>query len=143
VVRMRFGVVLGQGGALSKMLAPFRLGLGGPIGSGTQWMSWIHIDDAADLILFAMQNNSIRGAMNATAPQPVTNAMFTRELAAALHRPAFLPVPALALRVMFGEMSEIILGGQRVVPQAALASGFQFKFPQVRPALENVLAGAA
>jgi uncharacterized protein (TIGR01777 family) len=140
VVRLRLGVVLGPGGALSKMLPPFRFGVGGRISSGQQWMSWIHIDDAVSLILFAIQNASVTAAVNATAPQPVTNLEFTRELAAALHRPAILPVPRFALKLLFGEMADVVLASQRVVPKAALLAGFRFQYPQLRPALANVLA---
>ncbi|MBZ5610663.1 MAG: TIGR01777 family oxidoreductase [Acidobacteriia bacterium] len=140
VVRLRLGVVLGQGGALAKMLPPFRLGVGGRIGSGRQWMSWIHIEDAANLVLFAIENPLLHGPVNATAPNPVTNREFTRELAAALHRPAVLPVPRVALRLLFGEMSDVVLASQRVVPQSAERAGFHFQYPELAPALANVLA---
>jgi uncharacterized protein (TIGR01777 family) len=141
VVPLRFGVVLGKdGGALPKMLPPFRLGLGGRLASGQQWMSWIHVDDVIGLIRFALENSTVRGPMNATAPQPATNAEFTRELAAALHRPAILPVPRLALKLLFGEMAEVILGSQRVIPQAARSAGFQFEYPELRPALVRLLS---
>lgn len=140
VARLRFGVILGRnGGALAKMLTPFRLGLGGRIGSGRQWMSWIHIDDVTGLILLALTDGSVRGAVNATAPEPVTNAEFTRELAATLHRPAIFPVPKLALKVLFGEMAEVILGGQRVLPEAAKSFGFKFEYPQLGAALERLV----
>lgn len=140
VVRLRFGVILGRdGGALVKMLLPFRLGVGGRIGSGRQWMSWIHIDDVIGLILFALTDGRVREALNATAPEPVTNAEFTRELASALHRPAIFPVPKVALKVLFGEMAGVILGSQRVLPEAAKNAGFKFEYPQLRPALERLL----
>jgi hypothetical protein len=141
VVPLRFGVVLGKdGGALPKMLPPFRLGLGGRLSSGQQWMSWIHVDDVIGLIRFALENSAVRGALNATALQPVTNAEFTRELAAALHRPAVFPVPGLALKLLFGEMAEVILGSQRVVPRAALSAGFRFEYPELRGALARLLS---
>jgi uncharacterized protein len=140
VVNLRFGVVLGNGGALAKMLPPFKLGIGGRLGSGTQWTSWIHIDDAVKLILFAMENGQVRGALNATAPNPVTNAQFTRELARVLHRPAIFPVPPFALRLMFGEMAGVILASQRVLPAAAQAAGFQFRYSDLPSALANLLA---
>jgi uncharacterized protein len=140
VVQLRFGVVLGLGGALAKMLPPFRLGIGGRIGSGRQWMSWIHIEDAANLVLFALRNEAVRGPVNATAPNPVTNAEFTRELGAVLHRPAVLPVPRVALKILFGEMSEMVLASQRVVPAAAERAGFHFEYPELAPALANLLA---
>jgi uncharacterized protein (TIGR01777 family) len=141
VVPLRFGVVLGNGGgALAKMLPPFRLGLGGRLSSGQQWMSWIHVDDVIGLIRFALPNTHVRGPMNATSPQPVTNAEFTRELAAALHRPAIFPVPRFALKLLFGEMAEVILGSQRVIPMAAQSAGFQFQYPELRPALARLLS---
>ena len=141
VVPLRFGIVLGAGGgALAKMLPPFRLGLGGPLASGRQWMSWIHIDDLIGLIRFALENPAVRGPMNATVPQPATNSQFTRELAAVLHRPAVLPVPRFALKLLFGEMAEAILASQRVLPQAAQLAGFQFQYPQLGPALARLLS---
>jgi uncharacterized protein len=141
VVPLRFGVVLGKdGGALAKMLTPFRFGLGGRLASGQQWMSWIHVDDVIGLIRFALENSTIRGPMNATAPQPVPNVEFTKELAAALHRPAIFPVPRFALKLLFGEMAEVILGSQRVIPQAARSAGFQFEYPELRPALLRLLS---
>jgi uncharacterized protein (TIGR01777 family) len=142
VVSLRFGMVLGPGGALAKLLPPFRLGAGGRLGSGQQWMSWIHIDDVAGLILFAMENAAgapLSGAVNATAPHPVTNDEFTRRLAAVLHRPAMFPVPAFALKLLFGEMSEVLLDSQRVLPAAAQTAGFHFQYPQLSAALENLL----
>jgi uncharacterized protein (TIGR01777 family) len=141
VVPLRFGVVLGQdGGALAKMLTPFRLGVGGRLASGQQWMSWIHVDDVIGLIRFSLDNSAVREPMNATSPQPVTNAEFTKELAAVLHRPAIFPVPELALNLLFGEMAEVILGSQRVLPKAAQSAGFQFQYPELRPALIRLLS---
>jgi uncharacterized protein (TIGR01777 family) len=140
VVNLRFGVVLGNGGALAKMLPPFKLGIGGQLGSGNQWTSWIHIDDAVNLILFALENGQVRRAVNATAPHPVTNAQFTRELARVLHRPAIFPVPPFALRLMFGEMADVVLASQRVLPAAAQAAGFEFRYGDLPSALANLLA---
>jgi hypothetical protein len=138
VVNLRIGVVLGHGGgALARMLPPFRMGLGGPIGSGNQWMSWVHRDDLVALIRFAAELPALQGPVNATAPNPVTNAVFTRELAAALRRPAFLPTPPAVLRLLFGEMAEVLLASQRVVPVAAESAGFRFRYPQVGMALRN------
>ncbi len=135
----RIGVVLGRdGGALKQMLLPFKLGVGGRIGSGKQWMSWIHLDDLISLVLFALENPKVAGPVNATAPNPVTNAEFTRELARALHRPAIFPVPAIALKLMFGQMAEVLLGGQRVLPEAAQRAGFQFRYPALGPALSDL-----
>ena len=139
VARMRTGVALdARGGAMKKLLPAFRMGAGGRLGDGRQWMPWIHLDDLAALFRFALEN-PIAGPVNAVAPQPVTNAEFTRELARALHRPALLPVPALALRLLLGEMSEVLLASQRVVPQAAEAAGFRFRFPELGGALGNLL----
>lgn len=140
VVRLRIAMVLGRGGgALGKMLPPFQLGIGGRIASGKQWMSWIHLDDLVSLIRFALENPSLNGAVNASAPAPVTNAEFTRELAGALHRPAIFPVPEIALRLLFGEMAEVILASQRVAPEAALRAGFSFRFPEIGAALADLL----
>jgi uncharacterized protein (TIGR01777 family) len=142
VVTPRIGVVLGRGGgALVQMLLPFRLGVGGRLGTGKQWMSWIALDDLVSLIDFLIATPAISGPVNAVAPNPVTNAVFTRELAAVLHRPAVLPVPAFALKILFGEMSQILLGGQRVIPQAALRAGFQFRFAEIGEALRHAVAG--
>lgn len=141
VVIPRFGVVLaGDGGALKKMLLPFRLGIGGPIGSGKQWMSWIDRDDAIRFIEWAIDRQSVRGIYNATAPNPVTNRDFARTLGQVLHRPAIMPVPAFVLRLVFGEMAdEILLGGQRVVPARALAEGFTFSYPTLEACLRHTL----
>ena len=139
VAAIRTGLALDpRGGALQQMLPPFRLGLAGRLGSGTQWMPWIHLEDLISLFQFAL-DTPVRGALNGTAPYPVTNAEFTRELAQALHRPALLAVPRFALKVMFGEMAEVLLASQRVVPAAAEAAGFRFRYPQLAPALANLL----
>lgn len=139
VVSPRVGVVLGLGGgALQRMLLPFQLGIGGRLGTGKQWMSWIHMDDMIALILFALSTNTLTGPVNAASPNPVTNAEFTRELGRALHRPSIFPVPAIALKLMFGEMSEMLLGGQRVLPQAALDAGFTFRYPEIGLALADL-----
>jgi uncharacterized protein (TIGR01777 family) len=139
VVRVRTGVVLdANGGALVRMLPPFRMGLGGRLGSGRQWMSWIHLEDLAALFQFAVESQ-VRGPLNAVAPNPVTNSDFTRELAHALRRPAVFPVPEFALKMLFGEMADVLLASQRVAPAAAEAAGFRFRFPQLAPALESLL----
>ena len=141
VVKLRFGIVLGRdGGALAKMLIPFKLGAGGKLGSGKQWMSWIHIEDVVDLIRFGLENPVIRGPVNATAPNPVTNEQFTKVLAAALHRPAIFPVPAFAIKLMFGELASDILSSQRVVPKAAEAAGYRFRFPELELGLRQLLS---
>jgi len=140
VVTPRIGVVLGRGGgALAMMAMPFRFGVGGRLGNGKQWTSWIHLDDLVALIEFSIGTAAIGGAVNAVAPNPVTNADFTRELATALHRPALFPVPALALKILMGEMSQVALGSQRVIPEAALRAGFQFQFTEVGEALRQIL----
>jgi uncharacterized protein (TIGR01777 family) len=133
-------MVLGNGGALAKLLPPFRLGLGGRLGSGHQWMAWIHIEDAVNLILFALNYAAVRGAVNATAPHPVTNEEFTGRLAFELHRPAILPVPSFALKLVFGEMSGVLLASQRVLPTVAKSAGFRFQYPDLQAALSNILA---
>lgn len=140
VVNPRVGIVLGRdGGALPRMLTPFRAGVGGRLGRGTQWMSWIHIEDLAGILLFALDGSAITGAMNATAPAPVRNSDFTRELAHALKRPAVFPVPRFALKLLFGEMADVLLASARVEPRAALQSGYRFKFPELAAALGNIV----
>ena len=143
VARLRIGMVLGpNGGALARMLPPFRLGVGGRLGSGRQWMSWIHIQDLIALIAFLMKESTVRGVFNATSPFPVTNREFTQALAEAVHRPAILPVPAFALRLIFGEMAEVLLASQRAVPDAAQRAGFVFQHPDVFAALAQIVQGA-
>lgn len=138
VVNLRIGVVLGDGGgALEKMLPAFRAGVGGRLGSGRQWMSWIHADDVVGLIRHALAQ-PLRGPVNAVAPVPVTNAEFTRELAAVLRRPALFPAPAFAVRALFGEMAQIVLGSQRVLPAAAESSGYSFAYRELGPALRAI-----
>jgi uncharacterized protein (TIGR01777 family) len=139
VATLRFGIILGRGGALEKMLLPFKLGIGGKLGDGSQWMSWVHVDDVVGLIEFALAN-PVRGAVNVTSPNPVRNVEFTGELARALHRPAIFPVPKFALRALFGAMAETILASQRVIPETAMRAGFEFKFRELRGAMENILA---
>jgi uncharacterized protein len=142
VVHLRFGVVLGCGpGALAKMLPLFRLGLGGRLGSGRQWMSWIGLADAVAAILFAMDTPTLAGPVNLTAPQPVTNAEFTRALGEAVHRPAILPAPAFALRLALGAMAgEALLASARVLPARLGDAGFQFVHPRVDAAMAAALA---
>jgi uncharacterized protein (TIGR01777 family) len=141
VARIRIGMVLGpNGGALEKMLLPFKLGLGGPIAGGEHWMSWIHIRDLTSLVLFLLNESTTRGAFNAVAPHPVKNVEFTRALAQALHRPAFFPIPAFAIKALFGEMAEIVLASQRVVPDAAIRQGFTFDYPEIYGALAQSVA---
>jgi uncharacterized protein (TIGR01777 family) len=141
VVPIRIGIVLGEGGgALGKMLTPFKLGLGSPLGSGRQYMPWIHIDDLVEMLLFAVRENSVYGPLNGVAPSPVTNREFTKTLGRVLKRPTFMPaVPGFALKTMLGEFAQVLLASQRVVPQAALARGFAFRFRELEPALSDVL----
>jgi uncharacterized protein (TIGR01777 family) len=137
---LRTGIVLStRGGALGKMLLPFRMGLGGPVGSGRQWMSWIHIDDLVGAIRFILQKDDVMEAVNGTAPAPVTNQEFTRALGAALSRPAFLPAPAFGMKLLFGEMSELLLEGQRVLPRKLESNGFKFRHPELPGALRDIL----
>lgn len=144
VVALRTGIVLsGDGGALARMLPPFRLGIGGRLGNGRQWMSWIHVEDLVSLYMEALTNEALAGPVNATAPTPVTNAHFTKALGKQLGRPTFLPTPALFLQIITGEMSEMLLGGQRVHPAVALAAGFRFDYPDVEGALRDLCADFA
>lgn len=140
VASIRIGVVLDKrGGALGRLLAPFRAGVGGRLGSGRQWMSWIHVGDLVELFQFVV-DRPLKGAINGVAPFPVSNAQFTHELARALKRPALLPVPEFALKTLLGDMAEILLASQRVAPRAAESAGFRFRFPQLGPALADLLA---
>jgi uncharacterized protein (TIGR01777 family) len=141
ICRLRIGLVLGRdGGILRPMMRAFKFGLGGRFGSGQQWMSWIHLDDLLALIIRAIDDPTFAGAINAVAPHPVTNAAFTRALAAAVHRPAILQVPAFALRLMWGEMAMLLLDGQRVLPERADQLGFQFRYRRLPAALAEIVA---
>ena len=142
VANLRFGVVLARaGGALAKMLPAFRLGLGGPIGSGAQYFSWIALDDVVGAILYAVATKSLSGPVNVTAPHPVTQLEFVRTLGRVLRRPAVLRVPTLALRLVFGrEAATMMESGQRVIPARLLAAGYHFRFTEVEPALRHLLA---
>lgn len=142
VILIRTGLVLARdGGFLTRLLPPFRLGLGGRIGDGRQWMPWIHLQDQVALIDFLLHHPTANGPYNACAPQPVRNAEFTRNLAQALHRPALLPLPAPVLRVGFGELSGLLLGGQHVLPERLSAEGFRFRFSDLPAALDDLLDG--
>lgn len=137
VCLLRTGIVLArQGGALKKMLPPFRFGLGGPMGSGKQMMSWIHINDMTAAIQFLLQQRDCHGPYNLTAPNPVNNATFSKTLGKVLHRPTFFKVPAFVLRLGFGEMSDLLLTGQAVIPERLQQAGFTFEFEDLHPALE-------
>ena len=140
VVLLRTGLVLaGEGGFLSRLLPAFRLGLGGRIGSGRQWMPWIHLDDQVALIDFLLQHPAASGPYNACAPQPVRNAEFSQVLGQVLHRPVWLPLPAAGLRLGLGEMAGLLLGGQRALPARLQAEGFVFRFTELRAALADLL----
>lgn len=142
VVLLRVGIVLGKdGGAFPKMLTPFKLGVGGKVGSGKQIMSWIHVDDLCSLIDFCIANEEIEGPVNGTAPQPVTNEYFSRSLAKLMKRPALFSVPAFVMRLMFGEMSVIVLKGQKVIPDVAIKKRFEYKYPIIEMALAQLLGG--
>ncbi len=145
VVNARIGIVLDPtGGALAKMILPFKLGLGGKIGSGRQFMSWISLVDAVRAIDHLLQRDDLSGPVNLTAPKPVTNAELTRSLASSLHRPSLLRVPAFAARLAFGEMADgALLGGARVLPKRLLASGFEFDFPEIDGYLRHCLGRSA
>jgi uncharacterized protein (TIGR01777 family) len=141
VIKLRTGLVLGtDGGALGAMVMPYRFGMGGRIGKGTQWVSWIHIDDIVRLIDFCIHHNEITGIVNATAPNSVTMDQFGRTIAKVLHRPHLFPVPSFVLKLLFGEMSMLILEGQRVTPQVAIDYGFTFKYSRLEEALEQLLS---
>jgi uncharacterized protein (TIGR01777 family) len=140
VAMLRTGIALGpDGGALAKMLTPFKLGVGGRLGSGRQWMPWIHVDDLAALYVHAAQRESIAGAANAVAPGVVRNREFTKALARELHRPAIFPAPYLGLRLVFGEFAKVLFASQKVEPRVAMESGFEFRFPRLEQALADVL----
>ncbi|HYK04015.1 MAG TPA: TIGR01777 family oxidoreductase [Thermoanaerobaculia bacterium] len=145
LVVLRFGVVLATGGgALQKMLLPFKLGAGGPIGSGNQWMSWIERDDAVRMVEWAIDNEDARGVYNATAPQPVRNREFAKALGRAVSRPAFMPAPGFALKLAFGQMAEeALLAGQKVLPRRAEREGFRFELPSIDAALARALGKSA
>jgi uncharacterized protein len=132
-----------DGGALQKMLPPFRMGVGGNIGSGRQWMSWIHIHDMVGAVHHILKNDLLQGPVNLVAPKPVTNADFTKTLASVLSRPAIFPVPAFAAKLLFGQMAkEVLLAGQRVEPARLITSGYPFQYSDLRKALEAVLKGS-
>ncbi len=138
---IRIGVVQGLGdGALQKMLLPFKLGLGGPMGHGRQWVSWIHLDDLVALFQWTLETPTARGEYNGTAPHPVSNTDFASTLGRVLHRPAFIPMPGAVLRMALGEVAGVVLDGQHVTPGRALSDGFTFQFPTLEPALRDLLS---
>ena len=141
VVTVRIGLVLGKdGGVLPKMLPAFKWFIGGPLGSGRQYMSWIHIDDVILLMRFAMLNENVTGTLNATSPNPVTNKEFSKMLGKTIHRPSFMPIPGFGLKILFGEMAdEMLLSGQKVMPEKALQLGYKFKYTNLESALKRLL----
>jgi uncharacterized protein len=138
---LRTGIVLGeQGGALAKMLPPFKLGLGGKMGTGHQWMSWLHIDDAINIIVKCIEDTTLNGAINLTAPKPVTNKEFTQTLGKVLNRPTLISMPEFAVKLLFGQMGEeLLLSGRAITPRKLLDCGYQFKYPSLQSALEDLL----
>lgn len=140
VCLLRTGVVLSsEGGALTKMVLPFRMGVGGPFGNGQQYMPWIHIDDMLNAMLFLLNQPSLKGPFNMVAPTPVRNQQFSEQLAKVLHRPCFMRVPAVAVRCLMGESAVLVLGGQQAVPQRLIDAGYQFRYSALQPALEEVI----
>ncbi len=143
LVLPRIGIVLGEeGGALSKMLLPFRLGVGGPLGSGKQWMPWIHRDDLVALLVAAIADDRWEGPVNATSPAPVTMREFAGTLGRVLHRPSFAPAPTFAIRAAMGEMAALVLDGQKALPAKATALGFRFRYESLEPALRQILGSS-
>ncbi|MDJ0556651.1 MAG: TIGR01777 family oxidoreductase [Microcoleaceae cyanobacterium MO_207.B10] len=142
LVILRIGIVLGMGGTVSKMLTPFKLFAGGPIGSGQQWFSWVHRDDLVSLILHSLRHPEIQGVFNATAPNPVRMGEFCQDLGSALNRPSWLPVPDFAIEILLGDGAVVVLEGQKVLPKQTQASGFEYQYPNAKAALKNILASA-
>ncbi|KST63936.1 thylakoid membrane protein ThyD [Mastigocoleus testarum] len=139
LVILRFGIVLGMGGALGKMITPFKLFAGGPLGDGQQWFSWIHVDDLVGLILQALNNSQMEGVYNATSPEPVRMSQFCDTMGEVMNRPSWLPVPGFALEALLGEAATVVLQGQEVLPKRTLESGFEYKYPKLQPALRDIL----
>jgi hypothetical protein len=139
LVILRFGIVLGEGGALGKMLTPFRLFAGGPLGTGKQWFSWIHIDDLVNLIQEAIKSPGYQGIYNATAPNPVRMSELCENLGEVMNRPSWLPVPEFALKLLLGEAAQAVLEGQKVLPKRTQEQGFSYQYSTVKPALANIV----
>jgi uncharacterized protein (TIGR01777 family) len=142
LVQLRIGIVLGpNGGALGQMVGPFQLFMGGPIGSGEQWLSWIHRDDLVGAIAFALTHTEVSGVLNATAPNPAKMKDFSHTLGQVIARPSWLPVPGFALELLLGEAAQVVLTGQRVLPKRTLEVGYSFQYPELKPALRQILVG--
>ena len=139
VVTVRIGVVLGKEGALNRMAMPFKSYMGGPLGTGNQWLSWIHVKDLTGLIRFVIEHQELIGPINATAPEPLTMRNFCHVLGEVMNRPSWLPVPEFILKIALGQMAEMLIHGQRVVPNKIIGAGFKFRFPKLKPALEDAL----
>jgi uncharacterized protein (TIGR01777 family) len=140
VAAMRFGVVLGRdGGALEKMIPPIRFFVGGPVGNGRQWFPWIHIEDLISAIIFVLENKAVKGPLNFTAPKTTRNIELVKTIAGILHRPAFMPAPSFMIRLILGEFGSSILASQRVVPDKLLKYGFEFKYPDIKSAISNII----
>ena len=139
LVILRFGIVLGNGGALGKMITPFKLFAGGPIGSGQQWFSWIHLDDIVSLIIQALTKPTMEGVYNATAPQPVRMNDLSTTMGNVMNRPSWLPVPGFAIEAILGDGAKVVLEGQQVLPKRTLESGFEFQYPNLPSALKQIL----
>jgi uncharacterized protein (TIGR01777 family) len=140
VVKLRIGFVLGmEGGALAQMLTPFKMGVGGRMGNGKQWMPWVHVEDVTEMMVHVVREEGAAGVWNVASPNPVRNADFTHELARAVHRPAVFPVPQFALKMAFGELAQHMLDSARVVPAVAEKAGFRFRYPELRDALKNLI----
>ncbi|MBZ8179308.1 thylakoid membrane protein ThyD [Oscillatoria salina] len=140
LVILRLGIVLGNGGALAKMLTPFKLYAGGPIGNGKQWFSWIHREDLVNLIITALKNPDIQGTFNATAPNPVRMNQLCQSLGEVMKRPSWLPVPGIALELLLGEGAKLVLEGQEVIPKQTQSTGFEYQYPTIKPALAQIVA---
>ncbi|MBI0581204.1 TIGR01777 family oxidoreductase [Neobacillus cucumis] len=136
----RFGIILGQEGALPRMVLPYKLGIGGIIGSGKQWISWVHIQDVVEMVYFAMTKPDVEGPMNVTSPNPIRMSSFGQSIGDVLHRPHWLRVPGVALKIALGEMSQVVLKGQQVLPQKALYHNYSFQFTEVKSALSDILS---
>ncbi len=141
LVKLRVGIVLGtEGGAFPKMALPYRLFAGGRMGSGKQWLSWIHVEDIVRLIAYCIDNDELQGPVNATAPEPVTNEEFGKAIGRAMKRPHWMPVPAFMLKLLLGELSALLLEGQRVLPQRAIDAGFRYEYPTIDAAMDSLVS---
>ncbi|MGF1489685.1 MAG: TIGR01777 family oxidoreductase [Prochloraceae cyanobacterium] len=140
LVILRIGIVLGDGGALGKMLAPFKMYAGGPLGNGNQWFSWIHRDDLVNLIITALKRSDLAGTFNATAPNPVRMNQFCQVLGEVLNRPSWLPVPSFALELLLGDGAKVVLEGQQVLPKKTQSIGFEYQYPNLKPALKDIVS---